>query len=183
MTILERDAAMQAVRTLILYLGDDPTRDGLVETPRRFLAFLDELKEFTQEDVSLTAFESVCDDLVIEHDIAFSSLCEHHMLPYFGRAQVGYLPTGKVIGASKIARIVYKFAAGLTIQEHLTHDVAHHLQTAAGLASVAVTTKAQHMCMEMRGVYAHGASLSYSAMLGEFRTSPVLRAEFLALTR
>jgi GTP cyclohydrolase I len=147
------------------------------------VAWLDEMRCRADEEVTYKSFASPCDDLIIEHDIPFSSLCEHHLLPYFGHAQIGYLPKGRVLGASKLARIVRKLSAGLTIQEDLTHDIARVLHKAAHTDSVAVTTRAMHTCMTIRGVQANGTTLSYSSMWGTFRDSPALRAEFLELTK
>lgn len=168
-----------AVTRLIEYLGDDPTRDGLLETPRRFLKFLDEQR--IGETYEATTFKSDITDLQVENGIPFGSLCEHHMLTYFGRASVGYIPNGKLLGLSKLVRITAEQCQGLTMQEVMTAQVASAVQNAAGTEDVAVITTAQHTCMLIRGVKAYGASMSSSAMLGKFRDSPALRAEFMAL--
>lgn len=168
-----------AVIRLIEYLGDDPTRDGLLETPRRFLKFLDEQR--IGETYEATTFKSDITDLQVENGIPFGALCEHHILPYFGKASVGYIPSGKLLGLSKLVRITAEQCQGLTMQEVMTAQVASAVQNAAGTEDVAVITTAQHTCMLIRGVKAYGASMSSSAMLGKFRDFPALRAEFMAL--
>ena len=174
--------AEEAVRVLIRYLGDDPTRPGLVETPARVLRMFDEIREAGKVDNVLTTFESsTAKDLVIVRNIPLYSLCEHHMMPYYGDASVAYIPEGQVLGLSKIARLVDKHASGLTIQEELSSVIAHSVQEAAKCKSVAVVTRATHMCMVMRGVKAHNSSTVASAMLGEFRNNPTLRMEFMSL--
>lgn len=175
-----------AVVRLIEYLGDDPNRPGLKETPKRVLRYLDEVREQAAAEFVATAFETVHDDLVVVSDIPFASLCEHHMMPFYGVAHVGYLPNTQLLGLSKTARMVNKAAAGLTVQEHLTRDVATQmseaLRTGHEDADVAVVTTAIHSCMVMRGVRAIGSRTSTSTMLGRFRdTREPLRQEFFAL--
>jgi len=172
-----------AVRRLIEYLGDDPNRPGVKDTPKRVLKYLDELREGASADFTTTAFESQIDDLIIVSEIGFYSLCEHHMLPYFGTADVGYIPTGQILGLSKLARIVAAESSKLTIQEELSHAIAARVKEAAGCESVAVVTRATHTCMAMRGAKANGAVAIASAMLGEFRENSTLRYEFLMLDR
>jgi len=170
-----------AVRRLIEWAGDDPARPGLLDTPRRVLRFLEEIREQGKEEVSPTTFESEVEDLIVTAGIPFASLCEHHMLPYWGEASVGYVPHGKLLGLSKAARAVYTCAAGLTVQEHLTHRVAQYITEWTGSQDVAVVTTAVHSCMTVRGARAIGARTSASAMYGRFRESPAIRAEFFAV--
>lgn len=170
-----------AVRRLIEFAGDNPVREGLLETPRRVLKYLDELREQRQAPFEATVFDTESDDLVTLSGIPFYSLCEHHMLPYFGVAHIAYLPAGKHIGASKPARMLARHAAGLTMQETLTHAVAYSLQESVGTEDVAVRTIATHTCLVMRGPKAQGSRMTCSAMYGAFRKSAQLRAEFDAI--
>ncbi len=170
---------LDAVTRLIEYAGDDPTRDGLLETPERVLKYLDEQR--IGEPYEATAFKSDITDLQVEKGIPFGSMCEHHMLPFFGTALVGYIPNGKLLGLSKLVRITADHCRGFTMQEVMTAQVASAVQEAAGTPDVAVITTAQHTCMIVRGVKAPGSSMSSAAMLGKFRDAPALRAEFMAL--
>jgi GTP cyclohydrolase I len=182
--------ALAAVRTLIEWAGDDPDRVGLRETPRRVLAFYREWSLTTHEDFALTRFSTTRDDLVIVRDIPVFSLCGHHMLPFFGRVSVGYVPIGEVLGLSKIARIVRRCASRLTIQEELTGDIAAEVSNAlmcnrsGGVVlfpPVGVVMTAVHTCMVIRGPRAFGSETVTSAMLGDMREDASLRAEFLGL--
>lgn len=168
-----------AVRRLIEYVGDDPMRPGLVETPRRVLRYLDEVR--TYDNFEPTSFESEIEDLQATGNISFSSLCEHHLLPYSGLAAIGYVPHGRLIGLSKLARIIQEVSVGLTMQEEITHRAAEIVSTLTKSEDVAVVTTASHTCMTIRGVKAVGATTSSSAMLGKFRNAPALRAEFMTL--
>lgn len=170
-----------AVRRLIEYLGGDPTEEGFLDTPRRVLGFYDELNRIRDEEITATAFSSTTQDLVVMSGIPFASLCGHHMLPYFGEAAVAYVPHGKILGLSKLARAVQQAAAGLTVQEHLTAQAAEQISDWAESKEVAVVTTAVHSCMVIRGVRALGARASASTMLGKFRESAALRAEFFAI--
>lgn len=170
-----------AVRRLIEHAGDDPTRPGLIETPKRVLAFLDELREGGATEVDAKTFESQSDDLLVVTGIPLASLCEHHMLPYYGTAAVGYIPAGRLLGLSKIARIVQQVASGLTVQEDLTRCIAERVIEASDSPNVAVVTQASHSCMIARGVRAVGSETLASAMLGQFREDQSLRAEALTL--
>ncbi len=143
-------APLDAVVRLIEYLGEDPTRDSLKLTPERVLRFYDELRE--GQEVKVTTFESEVSDLVVVKGISFASLCEHHMLPYWGTATVGYLPDGKILGLSKVPRLVAVCASGLTVQEELSANIAHSVSESAHTGNVAVVTKAEHSCMLIRGV-------------------------------
>lgn len=174
-------APEDAVRRLIEYVGDDPAREGLVDTPRRVLAYLDEVREGGKVEVEARTFASASDDLLVVSGIALSSLCEHHMLPYQGTAAVAYIPKERLLGLSKIARLVQQAASGLTVQEDLTRSIAERVIEASGSPDVAVVTEAAHSCMIARGVRAVGSETLASAMLGRFREEDALRAEALAL--
>jgi GTP cyclohydrolase I len=180
------DAGEEArVRQTLVYLGEDPDREGLARTPLRVAKALDFLTsgyEMTLEEVVNNAiFESDADEMVVVKDVEFYSLCEHHMLPFFGRAAVAYLPHGKIIGLSKIARVVDMFARRLQVQERLTNQIADAVAQALNPHGVAVVMEASHFCMMMRGVQKQGSSMVTSAMRGGFRDDPRTRAEFFEL--
>ena len=174
-------------RELLRRLGEDPTRDGLLNTPARMeksMAFLTRGYQQTAENVLHNAlFDVDYDEMVIIRDIEFYSLCEHHMLPFFGRAHVAYLPKGKVIGLSKMARLVDVFARRLQVQERLTRQIADSIEDAVHPHGVGVILEAQHLCMMMRGVEKQSSLTVTSAMLGAFRTRVQTRNEFLSLVR
>jgi GTP cyclohydrolase IA len=173
------------IELILRELGEDPTRDGLKETPRRVdkaLRFLTsgyaaDLKEI----VNGALFQVKTDEMVIVKDIEFYSMCEHHMLPFYGKMHVGYLPKDHVIGLSKIPRIVDVFARRLQVQERLTQQVAGAIQDLTGARGVAVICEARHFCMMMRGVEKQHSGTTTSSMLGAFRNSRVTRHEFLSL--
>ena len=166
-------------------LGEDTTRDGLRDTPKRAAKAMQFLcRGYTQsldEIVNGALFESSSDEMVIVKNIELYSLCEHHMLPFIGKAHVAYMPNGKVVGLSKIARIVDMFARRLQIQEGLTRQIAEAVQSVTGARGVAVVIEANHMCMMMRGVEKQNSSMLTSVMLGCFRESFNTRQEFLQL--
>lgn len=166
-------------------LGEDIERDGLRDTPKRYAKVMRELTQgYTQDpaDVLQSAmFDVTYDEMVIVKDIELFSLCEHHMLPFFGRIHVAYIPQKKVIGLSKTARIVDIFARRLQIQERLTQQVAETIQEAIEPAGVGVVCEAQHLCMMMRGVEKQHSATITSAMMGVFRDNPKTREEFLSL--
>ncbi len=172
-------------RAIIGNLGDDPDREGLVKTPQRAAEayqFLTKGYHQNIDDIVNDAiFSSDTDELVIVKNIELYSLCEHHLLPFIGKCHVGYLPTGKVIGLSKIARIVEYYARRLQIQENLTKQIAECLMQAVGAAGVGVIIEAQHLCMMMRGVEKQNSIMSTSVMLGELRNDATTRSEFLTL--
>ena len=174
-------------RELLLRIGEDPARDGLLKTPERMekaMAFLTRGYEQNANDILRGAqFDVDYDEMVIVRDIEFYSLCEHHMLPFFGKAHVAYIPKGKVIGLSKVARLVDVFARRLQVQERMTREIADAVVEAIHPQGVAVILEAQHLCMMMRGVEKQGSMTSTSAMLGCFRESPQTRNEFLSLIR
>ena len=176
---------IESYKTLIKDIGEDLKRDGLVNTPKRAAAafkFLNHgYKLSLDKIVNEALFESDAEDMVLVRDIEFYSLCEHHMLPFNGRCHVAYIPNGKVLGLSKIARIVDMFARRLQIQERLTHEIALAVQEVTGCKGCAVVVEAQHMCMIMRGVQKQNSVMKTSAMLGVFRSNATTRSEFLSL--
>lgn len=182
----------EAVARLIEFAGDDPNRKGLEDTPKRVLKYLREMAE-GEGEWTPTSFATNHDDLVMVDGIPFASLCEHHMLPYSGTAAVGYVPDGKLLGLSKLARFVEEASRGLTMQEHVTRAAAQGIAKAITNSggpdhettepSVAVFTRASHTCMTHRGIKAHGTTAALSVTLGRFRTDQALRAEFFATIR
>ena len=183
--ITPSDELIKSFEHMIKDIGEDPARDGLLETPKRAAAafkFLNHGYKMSFDKVVNNAlFDSDIEDMVLVRDIEFYSLCEHHMLPFNGRCHVAYIPNGKVLGLSKIARIVDMFARRLQIQERLTHQVAEAITNTTGCKGCAVVVEAQHMCMVMRGVQKQNSVMKTSSMLGAFRNNPSTRAEFLAL--
>jgi GTP cyclohydrolase I len=181
------DPIAELVDSLLVELGENPRRQGLRSTPERVARALRELTDgygVKPEDVIADAiFDQDYDEMVLVKDIAFYSLCEHHMLPFFGHVHVGYLPKGKVVGLSKIPRLVEVFSHRLQIQEQLTNQVAQALNAALAPRGVGVVVEARHLCMEMRGVETPGGRMITSCMLGTFRRDPRTRSEFLDLVR
>jgi GTP cyclohydrolase I len=173
------------VRELLVRLGEDPERDGLAKTPERVQKALAYLTKGYQEDPSQilrdALFDVTYDEMVIVKDIEMFSLCEHHMLPFFGKVNVAYIPNGKVIGLSKIARLVDVFARRLQVQERLTVQIAESIQNAIHPQGVGVVIEARHLCVMMRGVEKQHSAAITSHMLGSFRSSEKTREEFLAL--
>ena len=176
--------AEAAVRTLIRWAGDDPDREGLIDTPGRVARSYREL--FAGYDVDPRAylertFEEVggYDELVVLRDIPVVSFCEHHMLPVIGRAHVGYLPTNRVVGISKLARVVEAYARRLQVQEKMNAQIANTIQKVLRPKGVAVVIEAAHQCMTTRGVHKTGVTMVTSTMLGDFRSNDVTRREFL----
>lgn len=174
-------------RELLVGLGEDVGREGLVDTPTRAVKALKYLtRGYTQdlqEIVNNALFASENDEMVLLKDIELYSLCEHHVLPVIGKAHVAYLPNGRVIGLSKIARIVDMFAARLQIQENMTRQIADAIMQVTEARGVAVVVEAKHMCMTMRGIEKQNSSMTTSVMLGAFREDPRTREEFLDLIR
>jgi GTP cyclohydrolase I len=180
--------AEQAVRTLIEWAGDDPTREGLLETPKRVAKAYRELfagYEADPREYLQRTFEEVggYDELVVLRDIRVVSFCEHHMLPFLGTAHVGYLPSDRVVGISKLARVVNGFARRLQIQEKLTAEIAEAIQDILQPKGVGVVIVSEHSCMTMRGVNTPGSRLTTSRLLGVVRDDPRTRQEFLELVR
>jgi GTP cyclohydrolase I len=173
----------EAVRTLLAELGEDPHREGLAGTPDRVRRMYAELTEGYHTDpealLNGAAFEVDYDEMVVVRDIEFFSLCEHHLLPFFGKAHVGYLPRGRIIGLSKIPRIVDMYAHRLQVQERLTQQVAGFLMEQLKPKGVACVIEATHLCTVMRGVKKQEATMVTSSMLGTFRADARTRSEFL----
>jgi GTP cyclohydrolase I len=174
----------EAIRTLLVELGEDPDRAGLAGTPDRVRRMYAELTEgyHTDPDALLNkaAFEVDYDEMVVVRDIEFFSLCEHHLLPFFGKAHVGYLPRGRIIGLSKIPRVVDMYAHRLQVQERLTQQVAGFLMEQLNPKGVGCVVEATHLCTVMRGVRKQEATMVTSSMLGTFRADARTRSEFLA---
>jgi GTP cyclohydrolase I len=180
------DEARAAVRTLIRWAGDDPDREGLIETPDRVVRAYEEFFSGYQQDpteVLAKTFTEVdgYDEMIVMNDIRFESHCEHHMVPIIGKAHIGYLPDRRVVGISKLARLVEVYARRLQIQEKMTVQIADTLQQVLQPKGVAVMVEAAHQCMTTRGVHKPGAALVTSRMLGAFRKDPATRREFLAI--
>ena len=174
----------RAVRDLLEAIGDDPNREGLLATPKRVAQMYAEITGGNHEDavgVLGTQFEEDHQEMVILRDLPFYSICEHHLLPFFGSAHVGYVPRGRVVGISKLARAVDILARRPQVQERLTSQVADAIMEALDPEGVAVVIRAEHLCMAMRGVRKPGASVVTSATRGDFRDSIATRAEFLSL--
>ncbi|MFS2197044.1 GTP cyclohydrolase I FolE [Pseudomonas sp. Pseusp3] len=182
---LPQNALSQSYREILIGVGENPDREGLLDTPMRAAKAMQYLchgyEQSVEEIVNGALFASDNDEMVIVDNIELYSLCEHHMLPFIGKAHVAYIPTGKVLGLSKIARLVDMFARRLQIQENLTRQIAEAVQQVTGAAGVAVVIEAQHMCMMMRGVEKQNSTMNTSVMLGAFRESSNTRQEFLQL--
>lgn len=172
-------------KQLLENIGEDPNREGLLKTPSRVAkAWQFFSKGYTQsidELINNAIFNEDANDMVIVRDIEFFSLCEHHLIPFFGKAHVGYIPNGKVIGLSKIPRIIDMYSRRLQVQERLTHQVADALKNVLNPKGVAVVMEGRHMCMQMRGVEKQNSFTSTSAMSGQFKKSSETRSEFLAI--
>lgn len=172
-------------RAIIEGVGEDVTREGLLATPGRAARAMADMTRGYQQNletvINNAIFETQNDEMVIVTDIEFYSLCEHHLLPFFGRCHVGYLPSRKIIGLSKIARIVDVFARRLQVQENLTQQIAEALMNHLEPKGVGVVMEGRHLCMMMRGVQKQSSSMTTSAMLGDFRDDQSTRAEFLSL--
>jgi GTP cyclohydrolase I len=174
-------------RGLLTAIGEDPTRQGLLKTPTRAARALEFLtqgyRQSVDDIVNNAIFDSEASEIILVKDIELYSLCEHHLLPFIGRCHVAYIPNGKVIGLSKVARIVDIFARRLQIQENLTTQVADALMTALNPGGVAVVIEAKHLCMMMRGVEKQNSIMKTSCLLGCFKDDATTRSEFLALLR
>ena len=175
------------IRQMLVELGEDPEREGLLKTPERVeksLRFLTRGYHQTLEEVVHGAlFQAESDDMIIVRDIEFFSMCEHHMLPFFGKCHVGYIPKKQILGVSKVARIVDMFARRLQIQERLTRQVAAAIMDVVDAEGVGVVIEAQHLCMQMRGVEKQHSVMTTSSMRGSFRKSLATRNEFTRLIR
>lgn len=188
-TAIARPSRMEAeaaVRTLLLWAGDDPDREGLVDTPARVARAYEEFfAGYDSDPVEMLArsFEETdgYDEMVVLRDIRLESHCEHHMVPIIGRAHIAYLPSGRVVGISKLARVIETYAKRLQIQEKLTAQIANTIESVLKPKGVAVVIEAAHQCMTTRGVHKPGVTMVTSRMLGEFRTNDATRREFLAM--
>lgn len=181
-----REEAEAAVRTLLLWSGDNPEREGLLDTPARVVKAYAELFGGYDEDpaeVLGRTFEEVAgyDDMVVVKDVTFHSHCEHHMVPIIGKAHVGYVPDGRVLGLSKIARVVDIFARRLQTQESMTAQIAHSIQDALEPKGVAVMIEAEHMCMAMRGIRKQGSTTLTTTFTGSYKDDPQQQMHFMKL--
>jgi len=180
--------AVASVGNLLRFIGEDPSREGIVKTPQRFVKALKEITSGYHQSLddlvndALFILEGDCErNMIIVRDIQITSLCEHHLLPFHGKCTIGYIPTKKVLGLSKLARIAEMYARRLQIQEHLTSQIASAIEQVVSPIGVGVVIHAEHMCMTMRGVQKPGTITTTSALLGAFRNDPRTRAEFLNL--
>lgn len=184
---MDKERIQNAVREILIAVGEDPDREGLLETPKRVANMYEEIFAGLTEDPKqhIKLFnEQSNDEMVIVKDIPFYSMCEHHLLPFFGKAHIGYIPSdNKIIGLSKLARIVDNFAKKPQVQERLTSDIANFLNDNLQPKGVAVIMEAEHMCMTMRGARAAGSKTQTSALRGIMRTDAKTRAEVLSLLK
>lgn len=180
---IDFESIEKAVEKMIVAIGEDPTRDGLIKTPLRVSRMYAELFAGYRADpaavINNAIFDVQYDEMVLVRDIEFYSLCEHHMLPFIGRVHVAYIPAGKVLGLSKIPRIVEMYARRLQVQERMTRQIADFLRDLLHPKGVAVVIEAMHLCSMMRGVKKHNARMTTSAMHGAFRSNLATRQEFL----
>lgn len=187
MTDLELKGISSSVLDLIKYIGEDPKREGLKDTPKRFAQALAYLTSGYKSDARAVLndaiFHEQYDEMVVIKNIELYSLCEHHMLPFFGQAHIAYIPNGKIVGLSKIPRMVDIFARRLQVQERLTREIANTLQELLEPKGVGVVIEASHLCTMMRGVEKQHAVMMTSSMLGEFRINDSTRKEFLSLIK
>jgi GTP cyclohydrolase I len=181
---VDKKALEEAIQQVLVAVGENPEREGLLNTPKRVAKAYDELLSGYRTDpnklINDALFDVEYDDMVIVQNIEFASLCEHHMLPFIGHAHVAYIPNGKVIGLSKIPRIVDMFAKRLQVQERMTRQIADFLNQILHPQGVAVVVEGVHMCSMLRGVQKHDSSMTTSAMLGAFREDAQTRGEFMA---
>ena len=183
-TDIDNNRVQAAVTELLLALGEDPEREGLLDTPRRIADMYAEIfagRDTDPGEYLAVGFEVAHDEMVILRNIPFYSMCEHHFLPFHGEAHLGYIPDGRVVGISKLARVVEAFARRPQLQERLTSQVAQCVIEALDADGVAVVVEAEHLCMTMRGVQKPGSRMVTSAMRGQFKQSSVTRSEFLSL--
>lgn len=181
---LDHERIKDAVHEILEAIGEDPDREGLRETPRRIAGMYEEIFSGLAIDpytIMQVGFDEGHDEMVVLKDIPFYSMCEHHFMPFHGIAHVGYLPTGRVVGVSKLARVVEAFARRPQIQERLTGQIADCMMDVLQPLGVGVVIEAEHLCMTMRGIKKPGSRMMTSAMRGQFRKRPATRAEFLSL--
>ena len=185
MSNMNEERVVNLVRELLIEIGEDPEREGLVRTPLRAARAWEFLTKGYHEDkeeiINQAIFEASYNNMIIVRDIEVYSLCEHHMLPFFGRAHIGYIPKDKVLGVSKLARLTDCYARRLQIQERLTSQVAHAIMDAIDAEGVGVVMECRHLCMMMRGVEKQNSVMTTSSVLGSFHDSSATRAEFLNL--
>ncbi|MGK0289531.1 MAG: GTP cyclohydrolase I [bacterium] len=184
--VVTREEAIECVRKLITYLGDDPNRDGLLETPDRVIRSYEEIfagYSIDPKKILEKTFSTQSDEMVVLSEIELYSTCEHHMLPFIGKCHIGYFPNNKVIGISKLARLMEVFSRRLQIQEELTYQIASALLKETKAKGVAVVIEAQHMCMTCRGVGKQHSIMTTSAMLGCFRDNLSYKSEFFRLLK
>jgi GTP cyclohydrolase I len=171
-------------RTVLQQIGVDPDHEAVADTPARYAKAIKDLTSGYEVDIPAlfkAKFTDACDEMVVLRGVPFYSLCEHHLLPFFGVAHVAYLPTDKVVGLSKLARLVDAFARRLQLQERLTRQIATALMTNGNAKGAGCVIEARHLCMEARGIEKAGATFTTSSVLGAFRDNPTVRAEFFAL--
>lgn len=181
-----RNDAEDSIKTLLAFLGEDTSREGLLDTPKRVVKAMEEMTNGYNADVEEIlgrTFDVACDEMVVLRNIPFTSLCEHHLLPFTGFACVGYLPAERVVGLSKLARLVHCYAKRLQVQEQLTTQIATALNACLSCKGVGVILTANHACMSCRGVAVSGTEMVTSHVLGAFRESREVRSEFLTLAR
>jgi len=175
----------ELIRELLIEIGEDPQRDGMLKTPERVARSLDFLTEGYRRDlgsiISDAIFQSEVNNMIIARDIEVFSLCEHHMLPFYGRCHIGYIARDKLLGVSKLARIMDLYARRLQIQERLTRQIAHAVMSAVDAEGVGVVIEARHLCMIMRGVEKQNSVMTTSSVMGSFHEDPATRMEFLNL--
>jgi GTP cyclohydrolase IA len=184
--MIDQDKIKRAVHDILIAIGEDPSREGIKETPRRIAEMYAEVFSGMKEDpreVLSVGFEEGHNEMVILKDIPFYSMCEHHLLPFYGMVHIGYIPKGRVVGASKLGRVVEILAKRPQLQERLTTQIANTIVEAMQPEGVAVVIEAEHLCMTMRGVKKPGSNIVTSAMRGSFRTRAVTRTEFLSLIK
>ncbi len=184
---MNKQRVAELIKELLVEMGEDPQREGLLKTPQRVADSLEFLTSGYAKDINAVinnaVFESHANNMIINKNIEVYSLCEHHMLPFFGTCHIGYIAQQKVIGVSKLARIVDFYARRLQIQERLTEQIAHEVMDAADAEGVGVVIECQHLCMMMRGVEKQGSVMTTSTVLGSFRSSVSTRAEFMNLIK
>jgi GTP cyclohydrolase I len=181
---VDLSAIMSAVRTILEAVGEDPDRDGLLETPRRVAKMYAEMFSGLQQDPGRhleVTFKESYDEIVLVRDISFTSMCEHHLLPFSGIAHVAYIPNGRVTGLSKLARVVEVVSRRPQVQERMTQTVADLIEDRLGSRAVGVIIKAEHSCMSIRGIRKAGSLTVTSTMRGSFRSDPASRAELMSL--
>ena len=183
--MVENEKIADLTKLLLKEIGEDPNREGLIKTPSRVSKawefFSRGYNQDVDEIINNAIFNEDAKDMVVVRDVEFFSLCEHHLIPFFGKAHVAYIPNGKVVGLSKIPRIIDMFSRRLQVQERLTRQIAETMQDVLEPIGVAVIMEGQHMCMQMRGVEKQNSLTTTSSMLGKFRQSDRTRAEFLSI--